>query len=301
MMNIDPGLLDALDPVLDDRLAIGVRAVVPSRLVGNGLGRPVQMWDADLSVTAATAQRWGLDGLRLGDLVGITDLDVRHNIGFRRGWSTVGITVHGASPLPGHGPGVMPILCGPTESFDLLVDADEHRGVTGDRLQFGRESPVSHVGHAWVAPRAPVVAGLGAPGAATAHPEQRAWRRDPARGGQPGVRDGRQPDHHPGRPRPARPGRPRRDQPPPAQRRHPDVVRGDRRRLLRPVRPGGGCTAGGGRRGSGRTGGRPADGGRSDGRGGRIRRPGRAGRSGHRIPRVHRRGVREAAAGRALR
>jgi len=38
-----------------------------------------------------------------GDLVAVSDLDVRYNMGYRRGWLTVGVVVHGASPLPGHG------------------------------------------------------------------------------------------------------------------------------------------------------------------------------------------------------
>jgi hypothetical protein len=126
VMNASPAGL-ALLPIEGRR--VGVRAVLPSAVVGNGIGRPVEQWDVDLSITAAT----GPD-LRLGDLVAITDLDVRHNAGYRRGFVTVGIVVHGASPQPGHGPGVMPVLCGPAAAFELDVQADDHRGVTLDAL-----------------------------------------------------------------------------------------------------------------------------------------------------------------------
>ncbi|WP_026423779.1 DUF4438 domain-containing protein [Actinokineospora inagensis] len=118
-LNVDPALV----PALRGR---SVRARVPSYLVGNGFGRPAHQWDLDLQVSAA---HW-----RLGDLVCIDDVDVRHNAGRREGWSTVAVLVHGGSPLPGHGPGAMPILCGPTAEMDVRVDPTGHVGVTADLL-----------------------------------------------------------------------------------------------------------------------------------------------------------------------
>jgi hypothetical protein len=126
MLNTDPSF----------ELPSGVRAVIPSALIGNGIGRPAQMWDLDIQVTAATAASHGLAGLRLGDLVAVDDLDVRHNAGYRRGWRTVGLIVHGGSPQPGHGPGLMPLLCGPRESLSVDIQADQHRGVGSDHLEF---------------------------------------------------------------------------------------------------------------------------------------------------------------------
>jgi hypothetical protein len=139
VLNIAPALLDRLGVRCAETMTVSVRAAVPSKLVGNGLGRPAQQWDLDLSVDTQTAGRWGLSTWRLGDLIAITDLDIRHNAGYRRGWTTVGITVHGGSPLPGHGPGVMPILSAPTSTFDLQVDGPAHVGVNGGRIQFGRD------------------------------------------------------------------------------------------------------------------------------------------------------------------
>ena len=136
VVNIDMRLLEVLGIDFGSRLTVPVRAVVPSKLVGNGLGRPVQMWDVDLSVTAETAGRWGMPELLLGDLVCVRDLDVRHNIGYRAGWSTIGVIVHGASRLPGHGPGLTPILCAPSNVIDLDIDDVNHRGLTADRLGF---------------------------------------------------------------------------------------------------------------------------------------------------------------------
>jgi hypothetical protein len=73
---------------------------------------------ADLRPTAANAAANATanpavgvaDGdLLLGDLVAVTGIDARFNMGYRDDWVTVGIVVHGSSPLPGHGPGVTPI------------------------------------------------------------------------------------------------------------------------------------------------------------------------------------------------
>jgi Domain of unknown function (DUF4438), C-terminal/Domain of unknown function (DUF4438), N-terminal len=129
--NIDPALLVALPvQVSSPTLTVGVRALVPGKLVGNGIGRPVPMWDLDLQLAPANAGRYGAAGLRLGDLVAITDIDARFNAGYRRGWVTIGLVVHGGSPQPGHGPGVTPILTGPAEVLRAEVDADGHQGLT---------------------------------------------------------------------------------------------------------------------------------------------------------------------------
>jgi hypothetical protein len=133
VVNIDPALLAVL-PVSraadGATVAVNVRARVPGKLVGNGIGRPVPMWDLDLQLTPATAGRHGAAGLRLGDLVAITDIDARFNAGYRRGWVTVGLVVHGGSPQPGHGPGVTPILTGPAEALRAEADASGHQSLT---------------------------------------------------------------------------------------------------------------------------------------------------------------------------
>jgi hypothetical protein len=126
IMNVAPAALP-LVPFGDG--AVEVRALLPSFVVGNGIGRPAHQWDVDLTITAAT----GPD-LRLGDFVAISDLDVRHNVGYRRGWVTAGVIVHGGSPQPGHGPGLMPILCAPQSALSVDVVPVTTRGLTLDAL-----------------------------------------------------------------------------------------------------------------------------------------------------------------------
>nr|WP_246311835.1 DUF4438 domain-containing protein [Leifsonia naganoensis] len=114
VLSLDPALYDLLPITTDDGItSVTTVTTLPSRVCGNGIGRPAQMWDVDLAVSEGSPLLEGVD-LRLGDLVAISDLDVRHNMGFRRGWLTVGVIGHGGSPMPGHGPGLVPLITGPS-------------------------------------------------------------------------------------------------------------------------------------------------------------------------------------------
>ncbi len=123
---------------------------MPSKLAGNGLGRPAVSWDLDLQLRPPDPVRSGGNGaggngargtgadvgdVLLGDLVAVTDIDARFNMGYRQGWVTVGIVVHGSSPLPGHGPGITPILTGPARVLDIRCDAAGHAGLTAAMLK----------------------------------------------------------------------------------------------------------------------------------------------------------------------
>jgi hypothetical protein len=138
IMNLDPGVLALLPVVVPDSggaaVIVGVRMTVPSKLAGNGIGRPSASWDLDLQLAPPGAD--GTAGeLLLGDLVAVTDLDARWNMGYRRDWVTVGVVVHGGSPLPGHGPGITPILTGPAGALRPKPDPAGHVGLTGAVLK----------------------------------------------------------------------------------------------------------------------------------------------------------------------
>lgn len=135
LLNVDPALLNLIGVRLDEEsVRVQVRGRVGSQLIGNGIGRPAHQWDLDLQVNQSTAEPLGLSGLRLGDLVCIDNLDVRHNAGYRRGWATIGVVVTTTSPRPGHGSGVMPILCVPGQVLDAEVRPVQHVGVTATLL-----------------------------------------------------------------------------------------------------------------------------------------------------------------------
>ena len=96
-------------------------------------------WDLDLQLSTSGQQSGdgsgGTGRLLLGDLLAVSDLDARWNMGYRRGWLTVGLVVHGASPLPGHGPGITPILTGPTGVLQAEPDLAGHAGLTETAAQ----------------------------------------------------------------------------------------------------------------------------------------------------------------------
>jgi uncharacterized protein DUF4438 len=136
VLNTAPAAFAALPVAVTDggRVLAGVRMIAASKLAGNGIGRPAAGWDLDLQLSAPGEQSG--DGSRetgsllLGDLLAVSDLDARWNMGYRRGWLTVGLVVHGASPLPGHGPGITPILTGPAGVLQAEPDLAGHAGLT---------------------------------------------------------------------------------------------------------------------------------------------------------------------------
>jgi hypothetical protein len=135
VLNVDPAVLSRLPvEVGDSVLDVGVRGAVGSALIGNGIGRPAHQWSLDVQLDAAAAGALGLAGLVLGDLLAVRNLDVRHNAGYRRGWTTVGVVVTTTSPRPGHGVGLMPILCVPERHVSVRMQPDTHAGVTADLL-----------------------------------------------------------------------------------------------------------------------------------------------------------------------
>jgi Domain of unknown function (DUF4438) len=139
IQNLDPGLLARVPvSIADESVTVRVRSVLDSRLAGNGIGRPSASWDLDLQLTRPPDN----GPLLLGDLVAVSNLDARWNMGFRRGWITVGVLVHGASPQPGHGPGLTPILTGPATAISVQTDPTGHVGVSAGALGYsdGRQT-----------------------------------------------------------------------------------------------------------------------------------------------------------------
>ena len=141
VLNTAPAAFAALPIAVtgDGRVLVGVRMIAASKLAGNGIGRPAAGWDLDLQLSAPGQQSGNGSGragrLLLGDLLAVSDLDARWNMGYRRGWLTVGLVVHGASPLPGHGPGITPILTGPAGVLQAEPDPAGHAGLTDTAVQ----------------------------------------------------------------------------------------------------------------------------------------------------------------------
>lgn len=107
VMSMDPRFLEALDPKPNkDKLEVPVTHVVPA-IMGSGLGadqthsgdHDIQLFDENVR------EQYGLDDLRLGDLVAIKDADHSYGRIYKQGAMSVGIVVHTNSVISGHGPG----------------------------------------------------------------------------------------------------------------------------------------------------------------------------------------------------
>jgi hypothetical protein len=109
VMNLDPRFLDAMKlKKKGGKLEVPVTHVIPAALMGSGLGQShAYSGDDDIQLfDDKSRKRYGLDSLRIGDLVAILDAD--HSFGriYRQGAVTVGIVVHTNCVSAGHGPGV---------------------------------------------------------------------------------------------------------------------------------------------------------------------------------------------------
>ena len=114
--NCSPRLLAAWGLRMDQgRLVVPVTHRVPAALMGSGLGRSNSvMGDYDIQLFDRRARgRYGLGGLRIGDLVAILGADNRYGRAFHRGYTRIGFIVHGDSTVSGHGPGCVTLLSGP--------------------------------------------------------------------------------------------------------------------------------------------------------------------------------------------
>jgi hypothetical protein len=116
LFNMDPDLLEAWDPQPNgDRLLVPVTHIIPAAIMGSGLGaNQVNSGDYDIQLFDQGAiKQYGLDSLRLGDLVAIIDGD--HSFGriYRQGAISVGVVVHTNCFAAGHGPGVTTLMTSP--------------------------------------------------------------------------------------------------------------------------------------------------------------------------------------------
>ncbi|MBN2070964.1 MAG: DUF4438 domain-containing protein [Candidatus Krumholzibacteriota bacterium] len=113
MMNIDPGLLGKIRLIPEDkRITIPVTHIIPASLMGSGLGsRHSMSGDYDIQIPdPETMRRYGLEDLRLGDVIAVEDADCRYGRTIKNGAMSVGIVVHASCVTNGHGPGVTVIM-----------------------------------------------------------------------------------------------------------------------------------------------------------------------------------------------
>lgn len=128
LLSLSPRLLDALPlRASADRLEVDVRAIVPSRYAGPGLGQDAWVGDLEIAIDPADDSR--LAGLRFGDLVAFEAIDGRVSRFWRPDHVAIGLVAHGPSPAPGHGIGVTLLISGPAAQLEPRQAADAGLGV----------------------------------------------------------------------------------------------------------------------------------------------------------------------------
>jgi len=127
VMNMDPRFLEAIDPQPNgDKLEIPVTHVIPAAIMGSGLGAD-QTYSGDYDIQLfdkSTVEKYGLEDLRLGDLVAIQDADHSYGRIYRKGAVSVGIVVHSDCVISGHGPGVTTLFTSSNGKIIPRIDPD---------------------------------------------------------------------------------------------------------------------------------------------------------------------------------
>ncbi|MBU0731160.1 MAG: DUF4438 domain-containing protein [Proteobacteria bacterium] len=122
IMNLDPALLEAMKikDLGKGRIQIPVTHTVPAKIMGSGIGSThSHSGDYDIQLfDQPTVSEHGLDGLKLGDFIAITDADATYGRIYKTGGIVIGIVVHSDCVLAGHGPGVMVVM---TSKDGLIV------------------------------------------------------------------------------------------------------------------------------------------------------------------------------------
>jgi len=116
-MNMDPRFLEALDPKPNgEKLEVSVTHVIPATIMGSGLGaNQTYSGDYDIQLFDENVRKeYGLDNLRLGNLVAIKDADHSYGRIYKQGAMSVGIVVHTNCVSSGHGPGVTTLFTSST-------------------------------------------------------------------------------------------------------------------------------------------------------------------------------------------
>jgi hypothetical protein len=126
VMNMDPHFLEALNPQPNgDKLEVPVTHTIPAAIMGSGLGAN-QTYSGDYDIQLfdeATRKEYGLDDLKLGDLVAIIDADHSYGRIYRKGAISIGIVVHTDCVTSGHGPGVTTLFTSSTGKIIPKIDA----------------------------------------------------------------------------------------------------------------------------------------------------------------------------------
>ena len=126
LMNLDLRFFESMSPrIVDGRLEVPVTHEVPAKVMGSGLGaNQVYSGDYDIQLfDQPTLEKYGLEDLRLGDLVAILDADHTYGRIYKEGAISIGMVVHTNCVTAGHGPGVATLMTSAAGKIRARIDA----------------------------------------------------------------------------------------------------------------------------------------------------------------------------------
>ncbi|MBS7606495.1 MAG: DUF4438 domain-containing protein [Candidatus Bathyarchaeia archaeon] len=127
VMNVDPNFLAAMGlQSLGDKIEVPVTHIIPASIMGSGLGSDhAYSGDYDIQLfDEAIVKEYGLEDLRLGDIVAIKDADNSYGRIYLKGAMSIGIIVHSNCIVSGHGPGVVTILTSRSGKIVPRIDSN---------------------------------------------------------------------------------------------------------------------------------------------------------------------------------
>jgi hypothetical protein len=119
-----PSLARALELQTEGgKVTCPVAMELPPRIMGSGAELNAEFVDQDLmSGDRALMAELGIDQMRLGDLIGIRNVDHRFGRSYRKGWVAICLCIHGDSVMTGHGPGILTLITGPADLLDFHIE-----------------------------------------------------------------------------------------------------------------------------------------------------------------------------------
>lgn len=130
--NLDPWLLKKMKTEVRSGgvLRVPVTHKIPAAIMGSGLGHPDPA-TGDYDITTQDpkmVKRLGLDALRFGDFVAITDADNTYGRHYYEGAVTIAIVCHSDSFISGHGPGLTTLLSSKAGKIEPVTDSRANLG-----------------------------------------------------------------------------------------------------------------------------------------------------------------------------
>ncbi len=138
LMGLAPDLLKKI-PLKEKgkTLCVPVVAMVPAELMGSGMGHNDSFkGDYDIQTSdPSVLKKYGLEKLRFGDFVAITDHEATFGWSYKKGAVSIAVVVHGNSFLAGHGPGVQTLITSCEGKVEPFFSANAN---LGNFLNLGR-------------------------------------------------------------------------------------------------------------------------------------------------------------------